>query len=267
MIYIFSLLIFLLFVSILFINHQFKLITYKQRVKIVMYHSLSVDQFEDQITISKEKFIQQLEYFKNQGYTTINLTDITSENLPKKPLMITFDDGFLDNYEHGLPLLKHYGFKAVCFLVLGRIGQTMDWGGEFVMKDKKLMTIDQINEAQSHIEFAYHTYKHDNYENLSIDEIREDLELCKNVNEKNILKLFPALAYAYGGYYRKRGKEQNELFSLFKEFGIKYAFRVGNRIALYPFTNNWKINRIDIRGDESMKLFKRRIKWGRIKLM
>lgn len=258
---------FILFTIIVFFNYQFKIITHKKKIRVVMYHSISTNQFEDQITITKKKFIEQLNYYKEKGYNTINFTDIENGTIPPKALLITFDDGFLDNYQEAFPLLKEYGFKAVCFLVLGKLGKNMDWAGKYVVKERKLMTIQQIKSCGPHIQFAYHTYKHDNYEQLSLEEIKKDLELCTSVVQENNLSLFPALSYTYGGYYRKKGKEQKAFFSLLKKYGINYAFRVGNRIALFPFRNSMTINRMDIRGYENMSVFKKRIKWGRIKLM
>jgi peptidoglycan/xylan/chitin deacetylase (PgdA/CDA1 family) len=63
-------------------------------------------------------------------------------------------------------------------------------------------------EVQSHIELGYHTYKHDNYVGLSLDKIEKHLQLCQDAIKKEDLNVFPALAYTYGGYYRKKGKKQ-----------------------------------------------------------
>ncbi|MFV8369294.1 polysaccharide deacetylase family protein [Flavobacterium sp. LB2R40] len=267
-----SILCLFLFIFLIFINSQFKLFySPSKKVRILEYHSISTNGFEDQITISKEKIIEQFEYLKNNNYTTLWMSDLDDlqnkkQNLAPKTVILTFDDGFLDNYTVLFPLLKHYNFKAVCFMVLGRIGQDVDWNGQYVNENMKLMNKQQLLEIGTHIELGYHTFKHDNYADLTLDEIEKDLEQCKEIITRENLNVFPALAYTYGGYYRKKGVNQKLFFDVLKNAGIKYALRIGNRINIFPLINRYEVQRIDIRGRDSMKDFKKKIIFGRTKL-
>ncbi|WP_159085962.1 polysaccharide deacetylase family protein [Flavobacterium faecale] len=207
-------------------------------------------------------------------YHTMWLSEVEAhqENnipLPQKSIVLTFDDGFLDNYTVLYPILKAYDFKAVLFVVLGKIGQKIDWGGEFISKNDNMRLMDrtQLEEIGSHIELGYHTYKHDNYAMLTLEEIEEDLKLCQKVIAHEKLKVFPALAYTYGGYYRKKDAKQKALFELLKKYGIRYGLRIGNRINVFPFRNKYQIQRIDIRGGDSFEVFKRKVLLGRKKLL
>lgn len=255
-----------------FLNFQFKLLSpSSKKLRILEYHSVSVNGFEDQITISKEKIKEQFEYLKNNNYKTLSLSEVEElENkkqpLPLKSVVLTFDDGFLDNHTELYPLLQQYNFKAVCFIVLGRIGQKADWNGEFVSDNMIMMNKQQLFEVSSHIELGYHTFKHDNYAGLSLDEIEQDLQLCQEVIKKEGLNVFPALAYTYGGYYRKKGVKQDQFFKLLEKYGIKYGLRIGNRINVFPFKNNYLIQRIDIRGRDTMEDFKKKVVLGRKKV-
>ena len=272
MIYIVTALILFLVAFLLFFNFQFKILhSPKNKLRILEYHSISTDGFEDQITISKEKIIEHFEYLKNNNYKTLCLSDIdelreNKRDLPPKSVVLTFDDGFLDNYTVLFPLLKHYNFKCVCFVVLGRIGQKADWNGKFVNDNMVMMSKQQLLEVQSHIELGYHTFKHDNYAGLSLDEIEKDLQLCQETIKKEDLNVFPALAYTYGGYYRKKGEKQRLFFELLKKYGIKYGLRIGNRINIFPFKNIYEVQRIDIRGTDSMDDFKKKVVFGRKKM-
>mgnify|MGYP003643424508 CR=1 FL=1 len=258
---------FVLFVIVL--NFQYKILYLpSKKIRILEYHSISTNGFEDQITISKEKIVEQFEYLKNNNYSTLWLSDIdelinNKISCPSKTVILTFDDGFLDNYTELYPLLQQYNFKAVCFMVLGRIGKSADWNGEFVNDNMKLMNKQQLAAISSHIEVGYHTFKHDNYADLTLDEIENDLELCQEIIKKENLNIFPALAYTYGGYYRKKGSKQKMFFELLKKHGIKYGLRIGNRINIFPFKNRYEVQRIDIRGTDSMKDFKNKIIFGR----
>lgn len=241
------------------------------KLRVLEYHSISTDGFEDQITISKEKFIQQLDYIKNEGYQTMWLSEIDvyqqkREALPPKTIVLTFDDGYVNNYTELLPLLKQYNMKATCFMVLGRIGQNIDWAGTYVNNTMQLMSKAQLQEASSHIEIAHHTFKHDNYTKISLDEVDEDLKRSYAVVETENLKVFPALAYTFGRYYRKKGEKQARLFAILKQNGIKYAFRIGNRINKFPLNSFYDIQRTDIRGTDSMDDFKTKLRFGRNKL-
>ena len=261
---------FLLF--FVFINIQFKLLySPLTKLRILEYHSISTNGFEDQITISKEKIIEQFEYLKKNNYTTLWMSEVDQlankkQKLAPKTVVLTFDDGFLDNYTELFPLLKQYNFKAVCFMVLGRIGQDVDWNGKYVNENMKLMNKQQLLEIGSHIELGYHTFKHDNYADLTLDEIEKDLQLCQEIIKKEDLNVFPALAYTYGGYYRKKGVKQKLFFELLNKYGIKYALRIGNRINVFPLKNKYVVQRIDIRGTDSMDDFKKKVVFGRKKM-
>ncbi len=263
---------FLLIVFLIFLNFQFKLFYFpSKKVRILEYHSISTNGFEDQITISKEKIIEQFDYLKNNNYQTLWMSEIDEsqskkQDLGPKTVVLTFDDGFLDNYTVLLPLLKQYNFKAVCFMVLGRIGQDVDWNGQYVNPNMKLMNKQQLLEIGSHIELGYHTFKHDNYADLTLEQIEKDLLQCQDIVASENLNIFPALAYTYGGYYRKKGVKQQLLFDLFKKYGIKYALRIGNRINIFPLKNNYEVQRIDIRGTDSLKDFKKKVIFGRKKI-
>ncbi len=86
-------------------------------VPIVMYHSL-YEKGQGAYVISPTLFEQDLGYLKENGYETVTLADLiayvdTGAALPPKPVMLTFDDGFYNNFHYGHPLLKQYGMRAV----------------------------------------------------------------------------------------------------------------------------------------------------------
>lgn len=269
---VYGLTIFLVLMLVIVLNNQYKLFLLPtKKLRILEYHSISSDGFEDQITITKEKIIKQFDYLKKNNYTTLWLSEVeefqnNKKPLPPKSVVLTFDDGFSDNYTELVPLLKKYKFKAVCFLVLGRIGKNIDWQGEYANHSVKLMNKQQIHDSSPYIEFGYHTFKHDNYNKISFKEIEKDLQLCQEIIAKEQLNIYPALAYTYGRYYRKKNDKQKQFFQLLEKYGIKYGLRIGNRINSFPLKSKFEIQRIDIRGYDSMLVFKKRILFGRNQL-
>jgi len=86
---------------------------------VVMYHGLMRNEKRrNQYMINPEHFEEDLRYLTENGYQTIVVEDLlnyfnSGTALPPKPIMLTFDDGYYNNYTEAFPLLKKYGCKAV----------------------------------------------------------------------------------------------------------------------------------------------------------
>lgn len=257
---------------LIYLDMQLRILTPAgNKLLVLEYHSISTNGFEDQITITKEKFISHLDYLRDNGYQTMWLSEVgqyqnAKKPLPPKTVVLTFDDGYKNNYTELFPLLKEYGMKATVFMVLGRIGQNIDWPGQYVNNTMELMTKDQLVEIGSQIEIAHHTFKHDNYTKISFEAIDEDLKKSNKVIADENLNVFPALAYTFGRYYRKKDEKQEKLFALLQKNGIRYAFRIGNRINKFPLKSFYDIQRTDIRGTDSFDDFKKKVRFGRNKI-
>ncbi|KMZ13888.1 Polysaccharide deacetylase [Candidatus Burkholderia humilis] len=88
-------------------------------VPVLMYHHVSTS--PGMITVAPGHFAVQMAYLANAGYSTLGAEQLSTflrgEDMPDKSLVITFDDGYLDNWVHAHPVLQQHGFKAICFLV------------------------------------------------------------------------------------------------------------------------------------------------------
>ena len=97
------------------------------RVPILMYHYLSVPPananiYRQDLSVSPDLFATHLDAMQQAGYTSISLYDLLAHltrgaPLPEKPVVITFDDGYRDNYENAFPLLQQRGMVASFFVV------------------------------------------------------------------------------------------------------------------------------------------------------
>lgn len=113
------------------------------KVPIIMYHSVLKDsKRQGKYVISPDTFENDLKYLKEQGYTTIVMQDLINYvhggTLPEKPIMLTFDDGYYNNYLYAYPLLQKYGAK----MVLSPIGRYAD---EYMEKDDTNPNYAQCN--------------------------------------------------------------------------------------------------------------------------
>ncbi|MBR4857632.1 MAG: polysaccharide deacetylase family protein [Clostridia bacterium] len=94
-----------------------------ERLPVVMYHQLTTDKSKaGKYVLTVEQFEKDLIYLKENGYSSVTLNQLFDysqgkRSIPEKPVMITFDDGCETVYAYALPLLKKYGFTAICFII------------------------------------------------------------------------------------------------------------------------------------------------------
>lgn len=131
-------------------------------VPIFMYHEVKPSKTRKDV-ITPYELESDLKYLKSDGYTAITMTDLINYvdgkgNLPSKPIILTFDDGYYNNYVYAYPLLKKYNVK----IVLSIIGKNTDDFTEYPSKniDYSHVTWAQINEMLKSglVELQNHTY-------------------------------------------------------------------------------------------------------------
>jgi len=92
-------------------------------VPILMYHNIMKSNNQNgRFIVTEKQFEDDLKYLKENNYTTIVMEDLinyvyNNEPLPEKPVILTFDDGYYNNYVYAHPLLKEYGYKGVLSVI------------------------------------------------------------------------------------------------------------------------------------------------------
>ena len=96
-------------------------------VPILMYHYVSLppadaDVYRRDLSVAPAHFAEQMGFLKDAGYTTVTLDDLLyaltlGRPLPPKPVILTFDDGYVDNYTNAFPVLRQNGFVATFFVM------------------------------------------------------------------------------------------------------------------------------------------------------
>lgn len=165
-------------------------------VPIIMYHSVLKEKSGEYI-ISPEMFESDMRKIKEKGYETIFISDLINYvydngELPTRPIVITFDDGFYNNLEYALPILEKYNMKAVISIVgiytdkFTQADEANSLYGHLRWKDIKEMM------NKGNIEFQNHTYdlhKIANGRKGIMKKDQEALEKYESVISKDILKL------------------------------------------------------------------------------
>lgn len=139
---------------------------------VVMYHGLLTDRSrQGPYVIAVEEFESDLKYLKEQGYTTVVVQDLIDyvqkgTPLPDKPVMLTFDDGFYNNYVYAYPLLEKYDAKMVLSPV-GSYTDTFTENGDKHAEYSYLNWEDLKTMADSgRVEIQNHTYNLHAYDNI-----------------------------------------------------------------------------------------------------
>jgi peptidoglycan/xylan/chitin deacetylase (PgdA/CDA1 family) len=233
---------------------------------ILMYHKVS-RQGEDSLTISAAHLDSQLSYLKSQGYEAVSFADLKAslENgrpLPRKAVLLTFDDAYLNTYELAYPVLHKYQLKATVFLPVGSIGKSNAWDGG----SEPLMSYDQIRELSGgSIEFGLHSYSHENYEHYSPTQIEADVAACVKTLEEKGCTFTRVFAYPYGRMPAAPAA-RHALEDSFRRHKIDFAVRIGSRINALPPRNPYELTRTGVRGTDSFCEFKIKLRKGRVKL-
>ncbi len=238
------------------------------RLPILMYHNVSNEEAKSfNLTISTQRLEHQLQYIVSQKFTSLFVSELENvAAIPSKSIVLTFDDVTENQLLHALPLLKKYNVKATFFIPFYYIGKTDLWNSGVDANDEKIMTIAQLKSLDSDvIELGHHSYFHKKYVLMTDEEIQEDFDKSYELIAKNDLKVYPSLAYPYGNY-PKKGIQSAQFFELLQQNNIKMAFRIGNKLNVFPFKNNYEIQRIDIKGHDGLFYFKWKLRWGKLRL-
>lgn len=211
----------------------------KQSIKlpIIMYHSvLKERKYQGRYVISPSDFENDVLYLKKNGYTTIVMDDLIKYvnkkgTLPEKPVMLTFDDGYYNNYLYIYPIAKKYNIKIVISPIGFYSDQFSQNGKEANHAVYSYCTWEQINEMINSglVEFQNHTYNlhhcgkgkrlgagrmyNENSEKYKIM-LFEDLFKMQHKMKENTGYIPTTFVYPYG-------KVSKDSFPVIKKIGFK----------------------------------------------
>ncbi|KPN96991.1 polysaccharide deacetylase family protein [Lysinibacillus sp. ZYM-1] len=148
-------------VYIVLFTHSFPSYGYQeQKIPVLMYHHLA-DNINNNTVISPNNFENQIRTLKAEGYHAISVQELhdylnNQIKLPEKPVLVTFDDGYLSNYEKAYPILKKYDMHAEIFVIASRIVDVSK--KDAYPNEIAKMNWDQLKEMQDYITIQSHTW-------------------------------------------------------------------------------------------------------------
>ena len=176
-------------------------------IKVLMYHRVLPNE-PDETTgwhyVTENQFRWQIHKIDMLGYTPITFRDyklgLEGElSLPRKPIILTFDDGYLDTSRYAVPILEEKNMRAVIYVMGHKAGQVSLWdeGGRHsacpLMSDEQIRSLD----AAGH-EIGSHCIQHRPLPELSDEEIRHELQESKQTLEKILHRPVLSVSYPYG---------------------------------------------------------------------
>jgi peptidoglycan/xylan/chitin deacetylase (PgdA/CDA1 family) len=166
-------------------------------IPIVMYHSVKpLAAKGDLLTVSVDTFQRQMKFLKDNRYNVMALETVseyisTRKNVPPRTIVLTFDDGYKDNYTYVFPVLKKYNFPATIFLILSRIGgpDMLSWDEVKEMRDSGLVS------------FGSHTFTHPFLDTLrSSQDLKREVSGSKSALEEKLGKPVGLFCYPCGRF-------------------------------------------------------------------
>lgn len=164
-------------------------------VPIICYHHVCEDNpSKSSIVVTNEKFTEHLKTLKDNGYTTLTISQLNdylfnNKPIPEKSVMITFDDGYNDNYSNAFPILKEFNMNATIFVISALIDTD------------NYMTSSQVKELSDYgIDIQSHTANHVDLITLSYEDQLKEFIVSKETLEKVIEKPINSIAYPLGHF-------------------------------------------------------------------
>lgn len=234
----------------------------KYEMPVIMYHRVIKDESEKGVHgtyVAVKQFEEQIRYLKKKGYETVTFKDLLNNRYKqrfdknKKWIMLTFDDGYKDNYENAFPILKKYKFKGIIYILDGIEYNKWDVDNSGNPEKKfALMNQNELLEMQKYgIEFGGHTSTHPRLAKLPTDKVKTEIINSKSNIEKLIGKELLSFAYPYGSL-------NEEVKNVPQEAGYKFAVATDSGSIVFS-DDLFEIRRIGIFPTNNLFNFKRKV--------
>jgi len=186
------------------------------RLTVLTYHHVGVRSAAcplQSLTIPERQFARQMEWLHRRGYTTITTAQwlawtTASKPLPRKPILLTFDDAYADLETIALPVMEKYGFNGTIFAVTKRAGMPTPWDGMLTMSSEQLLRC-----AARGIEIGSHTRTHPDLSTLSPDQLSDEIGGSKQDLEEAGFRPV-SFAYPFGRHNEAARKSVEGVFAL-----------------------------------------------------
>jgi peptidoglycan/xylan/chitin deacetylase (PgdA/CDA1 family) len=213
-----------------------------------MYHYISIppedaDIYRLDLSVTPENLDAQLGYLKHAGFNVISLDELLlalqgESELPSRPIVLTFDDGYRDNYLYAFPLLKKYGFSATFSLITQPIDQN----------NPNYVTWKQVIEMHTAgMDFAAHSLNHADLKGKDVDFLVYQILGSKEAIEARVNEPLHFFNYPSGSY--------DQLTIDVIASANFWGALTTQEGSLNSYANRFEIRRVRIRGADTLEKF------------
>jgi peptidoglycan/xylan/chitin deacetylase (PgdA/CDA1 family) len=222
-------------------------------LRILYYHRISAER--DPLAVPPDAFRRQMEALAASGQRVVDLYEIDDVTLEpgEAAIALTFDDGYRDVLDHGLPVLREHGFPSTVFVVPGAIAGVAAFSWYAAGEMPPLAGWDELRaqERAGLVHFEPHTMTHPVLTAIPAEAARGEIAESKRAVESELGR--PARIFCYpGGYYSPREVE------LVRECGFRAAVTCEFGANTAPFAHN-ELRRTIVERSDALWLFRARL--------
>ncbi|ACC98799.1 Polysaccharide deacetylase [Elusimicrobium minutum Pei191] len=228
----------------------------RPKLVALMYHHIGpvTNEEEKDFFIEAKTFEQHLSLIREKGFNFVSIEDIethqaTKSYLPYKPVVITLDDGWEDNYTYAFPILKKLGVKANIFLSVSQIGTPgmLNWE-----------QVKEMNESGL-VSFGSHGLTHKRLRSLTSENVSYEMQNSKKILEEKLGKKVLSFCYPFGAF------DKRIRYLCFKAgYIIDYGTRKG--VNVMPWNGRHPLQRAHVMRNNSLRHLKTQLIFGREKI-
>ncbi|MEJ2636641.1 MAG: polysaccharide deacetylase family protein [Calditrichia bacterium] len=223
-------------------------------IPILTYHKIDMRREWGINSVKPGSFLRQMQLLKEEGYTPVNFRQIHQGEIPAKPIIITFDDGYESVYDNAFPILRKSGFTAVVFIITEYIGKMNLWDANLGGIRFSHLNRRQIGElSDAGIEIGSHGIAHRAFTHITPEELEAELYHSRRELQK-LCGTYPlSLAYPFG-------MQNHSVLKLVRKAGYEYGC-----INLWGATNlaqPLSLSRIPVYRTDSLRAFRNKLTKG-----
>lgn len=228
-------------------------------IPILMYHQIDVRPARGAVmrglVVHPASFARQMGLLKYLGYQGLSMTALMpylKDEKQGKVFGITFDDGYVNNLDHAMPILQQHGFSATCYLVSGQLGGSNVWDHSMGIAPQPLMHAAQARAwVAGGQEVGAHTRNHVDLRQLGADQSLKEIAGCKAELEDACGAPVDQFCYPYG-YYTPEHAQQVQ------RAGYAAATTTA-RGRCKPSDSVWQLPRVPVMGSAWLPQFWRKV--------
>jgi peptidoglycan/xylan/chitin deacetylase (PgdA/CDA1 family) len=210
-------------------------------VPILLYHRIEPDPSSNFYRMDTGTFESQLKYLSAHGYHTITTAQLRQAilegiSLPPRPIIITFDDGNVDNFEFAYPLMQKYGFTGTAYIVANRLDS------------EGYLSKEQLQElAAAGWEIGSHSMTHLDLANATPQQLRREILESRLRLEDEIGVDVRSFAYPFGTFTKTLAQK-------IENYGYRTGVGLGKN-AIHDLNSIYYLSRWEIHGTMTIDEF------------